>query len=147
MSHRKVTQSTLSSAKSQIESRKCNRTRPHASRQLQQSLDVVDPGGFPVAARGAEGLLQQVLLLPLDLHHPLLHRVSHNKLRREMKTERKQNKALQTGRANKGRCVALTFVTTTFLVCPSRWQRSMHCSSEAGFQAWKHTWDWFSGSS
>lgn len=30
----------------------------------------------------------------------------------------------------------LTFVTTTFLVCPSRWQRSMHCSSEAGFQAW-----------
>lgn len=61
-----------------------------------------------------------------------------------MKTGRKQGgKTLATRGAHEthrcvGRdgCFALTFVTTTFLVCPSRWQRSMHCSSEAGFHAW-----------
>lgn len=41
--------------------------------QLHQSFDVIDPRCFPIAARGAESLLQQVLLLPLDGHHPLLH--------------------------------------------------------------------------
>lgn len=29
----------------------------------------------------------------------------------------------------------LTLVTTTFLSCPRRWQRSIHCSSVAGFHA------------
>lgn len=29
----------------------------------------------------------------------------------------------------------MNLVTTTFLVCPRRWQRSMHCSSVAGFHA------------
>lgn len=41
--------------------------------QLHQSFDVIDARGFPVSVCGAECLLQQVLLLPLDLHHVLFH--------------------------------------------------------------------------
>lgn len=128
-----------------LQARGHNRTRPPRTsvRQLQQSPDVVDPGGFPVAAGGAEGLVQQVLLLPLDLRHPLLHRVLHDKLPQSTGSEDKNvkpNVQAKRGDASNGFATfAPTFVTTTFLVCPSRWQRSMHCSSDAGFHAWNNS--------
>lgn len=48
--------------------------------QLHQSFDVFNPRCFPVSVCGAKSLLHQVLLLPLDLHHALLHWIFHNEL-------------------------------------------------------------------
>lgn len=41
--------------------------------QLHQSFDVINPRCFPITVCGAKSLLHQLLLLPLDSHHPLLH--------------------------------------------------------------------------
>lgn len=48
--------------------------------QLHQCFDVINPRCFPITGCGAKSLLQQLLLLPLDRHHPLLHRIFHNEL-------------------------------------------------------------------
>lgn len=48
--------------------------------QLHQRSDVIDARYFPVCR--AEGFLHQILLLFLDLHHVLLHRILHNELKR-----------------------------------------------------------------
>lgn len=61
-------------------------TLVRARSELDQSFDVVDAGGFLVGVCGAERLLHQVLLLLLDLHHVLLHRVLHNELQQHTHT-------------------------------------------------------------
>lgn len=51
--------------------------------QLHQSFDVINARRFPFSVCGTKCLFQQVLLLPLDLHHVLLHRILHNELQSE----------------------------------------------------------------
>lgn len=48
--------------------------------QLHKRLDVVNARRLAVVVHGAERHLHQLLLLPLDLHHVLLHRVFHDEL-------------------------------------------------------------------
>lgn len=51
--------------------------------QLHQRFDVIDARRFPIGVCGAKSLLHQVLLLPLDLHHVLLHWTFHNELQQQ----------------------------------------------------------------
>lgn len=56
--------------------------------QLHQSFDVINPRCFPISVRRAKSLLHQVLLLPLNLHHALLHWVFHNELQQHKHTHK-----------------------------------------------------------
>ncbi len=133
--------------------------------QFHQCFDVINPRCFPICVCGAKSFLHQVLLLPLDLHHALLHWIFHNELQQQTHTKLnyryKLHKSVQIHifesswfKLKSKLCTKLllqhlkqhykhiqspgflTFVTMTFLFCPRRWQRSIHCSSVAGFHAW-----------